>query len=151
MKTMICLENVSYSQFNYEAITQVNRFCEQSNEEVCFVTLDQTMPFTQINTAVYAPYDMDSFHNGLIIAHTLNLANRMLGCTNNSKKVLYLYDLDWMFQPIFYDEIYSILNNPDLFLIARSQDHADIIQRTCSRKVDAILDNFNLEDIWNSL
>lgn len=151
MKTMICLENLSYSQFNYEAMIEVNKFCTKSSEEVCFATMDQTMPFMNVQTAVFAPYDMDSFHNGVMVAHTLNLADRVLGCANNSKKVLYLYDLDWMFRPMFYDDIYRILNEPSLKLIVRSEDHAKIIERISSRKAHSIVKNFNLEDIWNSL
>jgi hypothetical protein len=151
MKTMICLENISYSQFNHEAIECVNSLSKTSNEELCFATLDQTMPFMDINTAVFSPMEMDSFNNGVIICHTIKSAELMLGCSNNSKKVLYLYDLDWMFQPMFFDTIHSVLSDHSLNLIVRSEDHIQPLKNIHRRMPTAIMKNFNLENIWNSL
>ena len=151
MKTMICLENISYSQFNHEAVTHVNDFIRVSNEELCFATLDQTMPFMDINTAVFSPMEIDSFNKGVIISHTIKSAELILGCSNNSKKVLYLYDLDWMFQPIFFDTIHGVLSDPNLNLILRSDDHIEPLKNIHKREPIAIMKNFNLENIWNLL
>jgi hypothetical protein len=152
MKTMICLENVSYSQFNYESIEYINTLTRVSNEEVCFVSLDQTMPFMDINTAVFSPMEMDSFNNGVIISHTIKGAELVLGCSNNSKKVLYLYDLDWMFQPMFYHDIHNVLSNENLRIIVRSEDYLKPLSNIYKTKKSlAVMNNFNLEEIWNSL
>ena len=151
MKTMICLENISYSQFNYEAMECVNDLTKRSNEELCFVTLDQTMPFMDINTAVFSPVEIDSFNNGVIISNTIKTAELILGCSNSSKKILYLYDLDWMFQPMFYHNIYDVLSNQNLDLILRSDDHINVLNNIYKRKPLAIMKNFNLENIWNLL
>jgi hypothetical protein len=151
MKTMICLENISYSQFNHEAIECVNTLSKTSNEELCFATLDQTMPFMDINTAVFSPMEIDSFNNGVIISHTIKSAELILRCTNNSKKILYIYDLDWMFQPMFFDTIHSVLSDPNLNLVVRSDDHIKPLKNIHRREPIAIMKNFNLENIWNLL
>lgn len=151
MKTMVCFDNVSYSQFNYEVANQINDYVSKSNEEICVSSFDQSYPFTNINTAIFHPCEMDSFNDGVIITHTLNNAAQVLGCSNNSKKVLYLYDLDWMFSPMFYDDIYNTLINQDLILILRCEDHIKPVRNLCGRQPDKVLNNFNLEEIWNSL
>ena len=151
MKTMICLENISYSQFNNEAINQVNNYVESNNDELCIITLDQSYPFTSINTAIFAPSEMDSFNNGLILSSTIKTTQMTLSCSNNSKKLLYLYDLDWMFYPVMYDDLYETLNNENLILVSRSNDHILPIKNLRGKGPDFVLENFSLEEIWNLL
>lgn len=151
MKTMICFENISYSQFNYEAINEINRYVESNNDEVSIVTLDQSYPFTNINTAIFVPSEMDSFNNGVIISSTIKTAQMTLSCSNNSKKLLYLYDLDWMFTAMMYDELYEVLNNKNLILVCRCNDHVMPIKNLCGKKPDAVIENFSLEEVWNLL
>ena len=151
MKTMVCLENMSYSQFSHEAIQSVNSFVASSSEEICFVSFDQTMPFMNIDTAVFSTLEMDSFNDGIIIAYTIKGAELILGCTNNSKKILYLYDLDWMFQPMSYYDMYDVLSNENLILILRSEDHKQALNAICKKEPLAIMNSFNLEEVWNLL
>ena len=151
MKTMICFENISYSQFNYEAINEINKHVESTNNEICIVTLDQSYPFTNINTAIFMPSEMDSFNNGLIISTTIKTAQMSLSCSNNSRKLLFLYDLDWMFHPMMYDELYEVLNNTNLVLVSRSKDHVKPIKNLRGKEPEAVIEGFNLEEIWNLL
>lgn len=151
MKTLICLENLSYSSFNYEVITEVNKHVLDSIDEISLMKFDETMPFMQVNTAVFHPNELDSFHDGVIITHKIEHAISAVRCANNSKKVLYLYDLDWLFEPMFYNDLHSVLTNEDLHIVLRSEDHLPPIKNLCNREPDAIINNFSLEKIWNSL
>jgi len=151
MKTTICVENLSYSPFNYEAISDVNRITEKSIEEICFASLDHTHPFMQLNTAIFSSNAIDSSRDGVIIASTINTANVILSCASSSVKLLYLYDLEWMFQPVSYDYMYNILTNKNLRLVLRSEDHIDPVFNLCKREPEAIVPEFNLEEIWNLL
>lgn len=151
MKTMICFENTSYSSFNNEVIEDINTHTENSNEELSIVSFDETMPFRQINTAIYKPSELDSFNNGAIICPTIELAKNILNTANNSKRILYLYDLEWMFRPMLYHEIYELLNNESLFLILRSEDHVSPVKNISNREPDAIINKFSLGKIWNLL
>jgi hypothetical protein len=151
MKTAICLENLSYSYFSKELISEINKYVIDSTDEICLVTFDETTPFANVNTAVFTPSELDSFHNGVIISHKISHAMSILGCSNNSKKVLYLYDLDWMFEPMIFNDLYNVLTDENLILILRSEDHVSPIKNLCNREPDAIVKNFSLEKIWNSL
>jgi hypothetical protein len=151
MKTAICLENLSYSYFSKELISEINKYVIESTDEICLVTFDETMPFANINTAVFTPSELDSFYDGVIISHKISHAMSILGCSNNSKKVLYLYDLDWMLEPMMFNDLYNVLTDENLILILRSEDHVSPIKNLCNREPDAIIKNFSLEKIWNSL
>lgn len=150
MKTLICIDNHSYSAANYEMITHINSYLNDYLEEIAFASLDQTVPFIDINTAIYQPNEMDSFKDGVIIASNIDNAKSILGCVNNSHKVLYLYDLDWMFARYTYDNLYAICSNPNLKIIVRTKHHVSPLKNLCNREPD-VIEKFNLEKIWNLL
>lgn len=151
MKTIICLENTSYSPCSYDMIKDVNRFVEDHNDEISIVSLDQTKDFININTAIFSPLELDSFNDGVIICNKINTAEVILSCINRSKKVLYLYDLDWMFEQFSYDKLFKVLNDKNLDIILRSEDYVNPLRNVCGRKHTKVLENFELEAIWNLL
>ena len=151
MKTMICLDNLSYSEFNHFAMLDINNTVLDSNEEISISALDQSFPLMNINTAVFPPVEMDSFNDGVLLVNTIENAQYILGCSNNSKKVLYLYDLDWMFKPLLYDDVYDVLTNKDLTIILRSEDYIQPIKNLCGITFDKIMNRFTLEGLWNLL
>lgn len=151
MKTLICLENISYSEFNNQAIEYVNEYTKTSIEEVSFCSLDETFPFKSINTAVFKPIELDSFYDGIVIANSIQSMNIVMHSPTNSKKILYLQDLDWMFEQMLYNDVYSILSDKDIILISRSEEHISPIKNISHRRPDAIIEKFNLEKIWNLL
>jgi hypothetical protein len=151
MKTMICFDNMAYCHFNYEAVDSINKCVLDSNEEISIVALDSTVHFMDVNTAIYHAAELDSFNNGIIIAHTIKNCKEILSCSNNSKKLLYLYDLDWMYEKMSYDEIYDVLNDENLILVLRSESHVKPVKNLCGREPNAIMGNFELEKIWNLL
>jgi|SRR6056300_1553564 sugar-specific transcriptional regulator TrmB len=151
MKTLICLENTSYSQFSDEVINSVNTFVENSIEEISIASLDETLSFKDANTAIFKPNEIDSFRDGLIITNSINTMNLIKGSANNSQRILYLYDLDWMFQQMYYNDIYSILTDPTIKLIIRSKSHIKPIKNISNREPDAVIEKFDLEKIWNLL
>lgn len=151
MKTLILIENESYSQFNYEAIKSANTCIKNSIDDVAFVALDKTAPFMDINTAIFQPNEMDSYNNGLIITSDIRNIEAILSCANNSQKMLYLYDLNWMFESYTYDYLYDNLTSKDLKIILRSESYIKPLKNLCHREPDGIINNFDLEKIWNLL
>lgn len=149
MKTMLCVDHLGYSAFNYEAFQSVNKMCE-AGEEVSITTVDITNKFIELKTAVYNVVETHSFLNGILVASTIRNAKRVLACSNNSKKVLYLYDLDWMHSIMSYSDTYDVLTNKDLTVICRSESHRKAIERSFGVK-SCIVEKFDLEKIWNLL
>lgn len=151
MKTIICLEHTSYSPYLYEVGQKINEVVINSSEEISVCSMDQTMHFMDIHTAIFHASELDSFNNGVIIANTIRNAKQILSCANQSKKVLFLYDLDWMHEAFMYDELYEILTNENLTIILRSKDHIQPLINLCGRTPNAVLNSFELEKIWNLL
>lgn len=151
MKTTICINNLSYSQSNYEIFSYIDGYIDNSTYDISLISMDQTMPFRDINTAIFNASAIDSFNDGLMIANNIQNAEAILSSANTSRKALILYDLEWMFHQMFYSTIYDVLTNKDLVLISRNKYHASIIKNTCNREPDAIIEKFDLEKIWNLL
>ena len=151
MKTMICIDNLSYCSFNYDVINEVNKKVKECIDEICICNFDETMPFADIDTAVFTPSEIDSFNNGVIIAGGIDIVKSIFGCANSSKKLLYLYDLEWMFKLNSYEYFYDILSQKELTIVLRSEDHIYPFKNLVNREPDAIIQKFDLEKIWNLL
>lgn len=151
MKTLICLENMSYSQFNNEVVDCVNAFTKNSINEISIASLDETLTYKYANTAIFKPSEIDSFYDGLIIGGNIYTMNLIKGSANNSKRLLYLYDLNWMFQQMYYNDVYNTLSDPSIILVTRSSHYTKPIKNISKREPDAVIEKFNLEKIWNLL
>lgn len=151
MKTLLCVNNISYSQLNLHVFDYINKYNSNSCEDISIVSIDQTIPFMDINTSIFTISSLDYFYDGAIIAFTIDNAKKILSSKNNSHKVLFLYDLDWMFNIIEYDDLYEILSNKKLKLIVRHESHVGPVKNLSNREPDAIIENFSLEKIWNLL
>jgi hypothetical protein len=145
------MQNLSYSSFNYEIVKEVNDMVKNCIDEICIANFDETMPFAQIDTAILPPSEIDSFNNGVIIAGHIDIAHAITGCANNSYKLLYMYDLEWMFKLSDYGYLYDILSNSDLKIVLRSKDHISPFYNLTKREPDSVIEKFNLEKIWNLL
>lgn len=148
---MICVDNLAYSYANYELFSSINKIVDKSIEEISIVPLDVAAPFMKINTAIYNVAELGSFKNGVLVASSIFNAEKILECASNAKKVLYLYDLDWMFNIISFDVLYDVLNNPNLTVILRSESFTKPLKAICGEKKYNIMPKFNLETLWNSL
>lgn len=81
-----------------------------------------------------------------VVATTLKTAQTLLFCPKPTKKFFYVWDLEWMYGMYDVDEMAKVYCNPNLHLIARSEDHADIIEQCWKKPVD-ILEDFNNEQL----
>jgi hypothetical protein len=60
---------------------------------------------------------------------------------------LYLWDIDWLTQPVNFSVACNILLDKRLKIIARSDSHATVINNFCNKQPDGILDNWNMEGL----
>lgn len=151
MKTNICLYHTGYSQFNQEAIDCVNSMTPDRLDDISITCYNPSPDFIDIKCAVFAPNVLDSFTDGIIITNNINHANDVLGCATNAIKILYLYELNWMFKPLSYDLVYDTLNNERLKIILRSPTYEKSMLNVGCKRPMTILEKFSLEEIWNSL
>lgn len=89
--------------------------------------------------------------NGIAIATSLQDASSLLRSDNNSKKYLYLWDIEWLINPMPFSTAVNILLDKRLNIIARSKSHALIIENFCNKKVVGVVDNWNLNQLLSLL
>ena len=150
MKTMVHVANLGYSARNYSLFNSINEVVENSLEEVSVVPLDMTNACVQLKTAIHQMPEMGSFGDGILLALSFKDAETILGCANNAIKVLYIHDLDWMFEPIEYSRVYDILHNNQLKVIVRSEEYLEPLKKAFGFTPEGTT-QCNLEEIWTLL
>ena len=89
--------------------------------------------------------------NGVAIATSLQDASSLLKSDNNSKKYLYLWDIEWLITPMSFSTAIDILLDKRINIIARSKSHALTIENFCNKKPVGIVDNWNLNQLISLL
>jgi len=88
---------------------------------------------------------------GTAISTTIAEADMLLKSHNNSKKYLYLWDIEWLVRPMNYSQVCDILLDKRLKIIARSESHAQIIENFCNKKPIGIVEDWNKEQLLKLL
>ena len=86
-------------------------------------------------------------YHGNAISTSLTEADILLKSNTNSVKYLYLWDMDWLTQPVHFTPAMNILRDDRLNIIARSKSHSDIIENFCNKSPMGIVDNWNLDQL----
>ena len=85
-----------------------------------------------------------------VIATDLRTAFMLSEAHSVTQKYFYIWDFEWINSVFDVDLLLSIYHNPDIELIARSDEHADIIAK-CWKNPIAVIENFNHEQITKLL
>ena len=151
MKTMLLLDHTGFSEQNYTIIKNINEKVLDSLDEISVVVSDTSTKVMEVNTAVSNIAEIGCFHGGILVATNLINASQILSAHGSSRKILYLWDLDWLHAPFNYEFIYDILTNDRLEIIVRSESHRTALLNLCGKEPVGILQNFTLEQLWNLL
>lgn len=84
--------------------------------------------------------------DGPVIATNLNTMHTLLSCPKPTSKYFYIWDLEWMHHQYDYEFLLSIYCNDQVELIARSEEHAKVIENCWKKPID-ILEDFNYEKL----
>lgn len=144
MKIGILVNGLATSQMNYFAINNANTFIKKNTlasitmfyetlQAPCSLT---EFPIMQICDAW--PFD------GAVVATSLSTAVKAARLPSVSKRFFYCYDLEWLrISGRRFGDLVNIYRNESLSLIARSAEHAEIIESCWNRKVDMIMQEFD--------
>lgn len=150
MKTLIITEHLGFSEKNYMLFSEINNIVENSIHDVSVAPVDLSNKLMALNFAVLNISELSSFQNGLIIGTTIKHAVEMESVHNSSRKVIYLWELDWLFDNCDYEKTYDTLTNKKIEFITRSQEHRNALKTFCGRD-SFVLQEFELEKIWTLL
>jgi hypothetical protein len=89
---------------------------------------------------------------GISIATCLSTANSLINFPVASRKLFYMYDLEWLRgNQRSYDALYNIYQNKDFDFIARSETHAKLIENCLNRKPIGIIPQLDIMSIKQCL
>ncbi len=136
------------TQQNYYLIRNVNRLHEDKTNYNVQVFTENLSRFCMKPIFGVMSVAEAWGQNGPFIAVNQSTAAKMLNYPLASRKLFYVWDLEFI-RPwnLAYDYYSSIYTDKDIELIARSKDHADLIRNAFNKDCIAIVDNFNIDQI----
>jgi hypothetical protein len=140
------LEDLGPSQKAFYFIKNFNELSRDPNFSCSAFLCNIGAPVTK---ALFSCSSVSFFSDyfGTAISTTIAEADMLLKSNNNSKKYLYLWDMEWLVNPMNYSQVCNILLDKRLKIIARSKSHAQIIENFCNKKPIGIVEDWNKEQL----
>lgn len=145
------MDHTGFSEHNYYIIQNINNIVGNSLHEISIAVNDVTSKVIEPHTAVNNIAEIGCFQNGALISTNILNADQILSASTSSTKVLYLWDVDWMYLNYNYEWLYDTLTNKNLHIIVRSESHKKALLNLCDKQPLGVLQDFKLESIWNLL
>ena len=147
-KIGVMLGDLGASQLSFNVVTKLNKECEKSNNDFVAFVENITNHIIPPSFAIMGVNEIWSF-DGTLVATSASTALHLSKATNPANKFFYVWDLEWM-RPNGKDFQYMVraYNNPNVKLIARSPEHALAIKNYCNRGVHGIVEDFNMEQLY---
>ncbi len=99
-------------------------------------------------------YKLSSFlsgYEGVLISTSIKNSAISLKMTTKMNRYLYLWDFNWLKRAASYNAMCEVLRNDKLKLIARSEEHAEMIENFCGKRPVGIVDNWNIDQIRDKI
>ena len=145
-KIGIIIEDLSASQLSYYAIKNINDHVGSDNYDFVIFFENSATSILQPDIATMGINEIWGFDGTLIstsVSTTLSMIN-----TFAKSKYFYVWDLEWTRRHgKDFHYLIQAYNDEDVTLIARSKEHALAIENYCNRKVEHIVNNFDLKKI----
>jgi len=140
------LEDLGPSQKAFYFIKNFNELSRNQNFScsafLCNIGVPVTKPLFSCSSVSFF-----SDYFGIAMSTTIAEADMLLKSHNNSKKYLYLWDMEWLTRSMNYSQVCNILLDKRLKIIARSKSHAQIIENFCNKKPIGIVEDWNKEQL----
>ena len=140
------LNDLGPSQKAFYLIKEFNKAIKDTKKSVCVFFERPSVPVTKPLFACSNISFFSGYHD-IAISTNLHEAETLLKSYNKSDKYLYLWDIDWLEKPVYYKTAQKIILNDRLKIIARSKDHANVIENFCNKSPEGIVDNWRLDQL----
>ena len=145
-KIGIILEDLSASQLSYYVIKNINEYVGSDNYDFVIFFENSATSILQPDVSIMSISEIWGF-DGTLISTSISTTLSMINAFAKSK-YFYIWDLEWVRRHgKDFHYLIQAYNNKDVKLIARSKEHALAIENYCNRKVDHIINNFDLKKI----
>ena len=147
MKKIAALVNdLAMSQNNFYLVKAFNKLLDNTDLAVGVFCNRHSLPVIQPLFGVKLANFLVSY-DGILISTTLEEAESSLKLCNKADRYLYLWDLDWLENPVYFSTAMNILRDKKLKVIARSESHAKVIENFANIKVHGVVDNWDMKSM----
>jgi len=136
------VKDLSVSQSSFYLINTFNDYMDDTDISTCVFFERPSIPPIRTQFACKSVSFLSSYH-GAVISTTIEGADKVLKSGNASSKFLYLWDIEWLDTPMYFETAIRILRDDRLKIIARSKSHAEIIETFCNKKPIGVISDWN--------
>lgn len=141
------VDNLGQAQLSYMLIKNINMEYEQNNHEIDYIVFYNTLQRPIIKPK-FCCLSMSEVYGQeeCIISCSSDLALKLSCIGGPSRRILYLWDLDWVRgQNRHHYELYTkIYRDSGLEIICRSESHAKLLENSFNISPIGIVEDFNL-------
>lgn len=147
-KLGIAVPNLGAGHMSYCLIRNINLFMsERYDTDITVFYETLALPCLPPACAVMQIHEGFSF-DGPMVATSLSTADKLARWPGPSRRLFYVWDLEWLRMPQkSFEQLRGIYGNPDFDLIARGPDHAHVLMDVWNVPVKYVVEDFNILDI----
>lgn len=146
MKLGILVDNLRAVQKNYYMIQSLNNFISNSEHDAIVFYQEPMIPCAPIRFSVIQMIEAYSF-DGAVIATSISLAQKLLNFPGPSRKIFYVWDLEWMENMYYHHQLSELFRHPDIQIITRSSSYAKKISDCWNIDLPEVVEDFNIEEL----
>lgn len=142
----IYLDDLGPSEQAYYAIKRANELQQNSpnNVDVTLFYNNMATPCIKPICAVCSSNELWAY-KGMVITTNINNSITLSKIPTRHNKVFYVYDLEWI-RPASRDFLHNVKGfDESIKVVARSSDHVFPIENYSNRKVNAIVERFDIQ------
>tara|TARA_R110000824_G_scaffold208575_1_gene394412 strand:- start:2623 stop:3081 length:459 start_codon:yes stop_codon:yes gene_type:complete len=140
------VKDLAPSQNTFYLIKAFNSMIKNTDISTSVFFHRQAVPPVRTLFSCRSTYCLSSYH-GKVISTSLEETQTSLKASNNSDKFYYVWDLEWLHNPVNFGTVIKIMRDSRLKIIARSKSHAEVIENFSNKEVIGIVDNWDMNKI----
>lgn len=147
-KINFLVNNLGASQLGYFLTRNINEEYASNRHDIDYIVFYEIMHryCLKPNFAIMSGCEIWG-QEGITIATSSDLALKLTKTSGPERRILYLWDLDWIRgqQRNFYPVYAQLYTDPSLEIVCRSEDHSKLLQNSFNIKPIGIVEDFNLK------
>jgi len=146
----IILNNYGQNQLAFDTLQTANEFLRMGNKVDLTLFYETPVPLRQSPlTALMNLYEAWNY-DGTVVATSVSSAFKVLGMPIPNQRYFYVYNPEWIHNHTIYEAYYKLAKS-DIEFIARTKEHADLIINNFNKVPKFILEQMNVEALWQAL
>ena len=148
----VLLNNIGANQLAYRVIQGLNELGNQ-RPDVDPIVYYENMQRSCLPTNFAVMQIAEAWgQHGTMMSTSLSTAHKLIGFPSE-RKIFYVWDLEWLrgHKERHYKLSADIYTHPDLELMARSQDHKNVIENAFNKEVKHIVPDFDIAKLLQAL